>query len=179
MNKIFLTAIATLVLLLVSGCSISLIPQKQIGSSNVGMTGGSITADKNQPPLSVVPINILNLSGQGLEKVPSSVFKMTNLEELDLSNNRLTGALPGEIRFLKNLRKLNVSNNQMTGIPAEIGQLTNLEELDYQNNQITGLPMEIQNLKKLRVFNLAGNNYSELDMAGIKRGLPNLQVIGK
>jgi Leucine-rich repeat (LRR) protein len=54
-----------------------------------------------------------------------SVFDKTNLVELNVSYNQLTGALPSQIGKLKNLKILNASNNQMTGVPAEVGQLNN------------------------------------------------------
>lgn len=122
--------------------------------------------------------NVLNLSSQKLTKVPDSVFNQTNLEELNVSNNQLTGALQSQIGQLKNLKILNASNNQMTGVPAEIGQLQNLQVLDLSNNQLTGLPNELANLKKLQVLNLKGNNYSTQDLEVIKRGLPaNVNII--
>ena len=105
---------------------------------------------KNSVQRQIVDIDpgnsIVNMEGQGLDKFPSSILSLSNLEILNLSNNELTGAIPAEIRQLKNLKSINVSNNQMTGIPAEIGQLTKLEYLDYSHNQITGLPYEIGNL---------------------------------
>ncbi len=116
--------------------------------------------------------NVLNLSGQNLSKVPDSVFNQTNLTELNVSNNKLTGALQAEIRKLANLRVLNASNNQMTGVPAEVGQLSKLEVLNLANNQLTGLPYELGNLKNLKTLNLSGNNYAEQDLAIIKKSLP-------
>ena len=121
--------------------------------------------------------NTLDLSNQGLDKMPGYVLDMKNLTELDLSGNALTGALPAEIRHLTNLEKLDVSNNQMTGIPAEVGQLKKLQELDYSNNQITGLPLEIGNLKNLKILNLSGNDYAEIDLEKIKGSLPGLKVV--
>ncbi|MEK7134215.1 MAG: leucine-rich repeat domain-containing protein [Patescibacteria group bacterium] len=119
----------------------------------------------------------LDLSRQNLEKVPSDVFKKTNLESLDLSNNNLTGAIPGEIRFLKNLRVLDLSANDMTGLPAELGQLSNLEVLDVSNNSLTGLPLELGNLTQLKTLNLSGNDYSEHDFGIIKQKLTNTNII--
>lgn len=119
----------------------------------------------------------LDLSGQGLTSVPLYVFSMTSLEELDLSNNNLTGALPGEIRFLENLRVLDVSDNNMTAVPAEIGQLKNLEELDYSNNAVTGLPLELGNSSALQLFNLTGNYPSQQDLGAIKEHLPETQIL--
>lgn len=121
----------------------------------------------------------LDLSNQGLAKIPNSVFEKTNLEELNVSNNQLTGAIQAEIRHLQNLRVLNLSNNQMTGVPAEIGQLENLEILNLSNNQLTGLPYELGNLKNLKTLYIFGNNYSEQDLNIIKENLDEDIVIIK
>jgi|SRR3989344_6766989 len=120
----------------------------------------------------VVNTNKLDLSNQGLTKVSQNIFSMTNLQELNVSYNRLTGALPAEIRHLQKLEVLDASNNQMTGVPAEIGQLKNLRILDLSNNQLTGLPYELANLKNLETLNLSGNNYSTQDLEIIRQGLP-------
>lgn len=120
---------------------------------------------------------VLDLSNQGLEKLPAYVLQRSDLEELNISNNKITGALPSEIQKLKNLKVLNASNNLMTGVPAEVGQLSNLEVLDLSNNQLTGLPNELANLKKLKVLNLSGNDYSKQDLEIIKKGLPSTTQI--
>lgn len=116
--------------------------------------------------------NKLDLSGQNLEKIPEYVFSQTNLAELNVSNNRLRGAIQAEIRRLINLKALKAGNNLMTGVPAEIGQLKDLEILDLSNNRLTGLPYEIGNLKNLKVFNISGNSYSEADLNIIRQNLP-------
>lgn len=131
-------------------------------------------SDNASPPVG----NRLDLSNQNLEKIPEYVFRQENLTELDVSSNRLTGAVQAEIRQLKNLKSLKASNNFMTGVPAEIGQLNNLEVLDLSNNRLTGLPYEIGNLKKLKIFNISGNNYSESDLNAIKRNFSaNTEII--
>lgn len=114
----------------------------------------------------------LDLSGQGLTQVAGSVFDRTGLEVLDVSGNKLTGALPAEVRKLSNLRSLDLSDNQFTGVPAEVGQLSKLEYLDLSNNPITGLPYELGNLKNLRTLDLRGTNYAVQDLAIITQGLP-------
>ncbi len=137
-------------------------------SNNTGNTNGSPTSGSN----------ILDLSNQGLEKLPAYVLNLSNLEELNISNNNITGALPAEIHNLKKLRVLNASDNSMTGVPAEVGQLQNLEVLNLSNNKLTGLPYELGNLKKLKLLNLSGNNYAQPDLEIIKKGLsPEVQII--
>ena len=119
----------------------------------------------------------LSLSGKGLNKTPSYVFEMTNLTTLDLSNNSLDGALQSQIGQLQNLRTLDLSNNKFTGVPAEIGQLKKLEVLDLSNNLLTGLPNELGNLSNLKLLDLTGNNYSEADLAAIRKNLPSTTII--
>ncbi len=119
----------------------------------------------------------LNLSGRGLVETPKYVFEETTVETLNLSNNKLTGSLQAEIRFLQNLKVLDLSNNQFTGVPAEIGQLKLLEELNLSNNRITGLPLELGNLSNLKILNLKGNEYATSDLELIKEKLPATTVI--
>lgn len=136
------------------------------------------TSTNTSTPGKIDKKNFLDLSNQGLEKLPAYVLKITDLEELNISNNRLTGALPAEIHDLKSLRVLNAANNLMTGVPAEVGQLQNLEVLDLSNNKLTGLPNELGNLKKLKMLNLSGNNYSKQDLEVIKKDLsPSVEII--
>jgi Leucine-rich repeat (LRR) protein len=120
----------------------------------------------------------LSLANQSLTKVPDYVFGQTQLTELNVSGNKLTGAIQGEVRHLSKLKVLNASDNQLTGIPAEIGQLSNLEALNFADNKITGLPLELGNLQNLKVFNISGNPYSEQDLASIVSKWPKTtQVI--
>lgn len=176
MIKIFSALMISIIFL--GGCSINYNPVKNTDlASNDSLSDSTLVADSdkiNQTPTTEI-LNLgesLDLSNQKLENIPASVFEKTNLEELNVSGNYLTGSIPGEIRFLKDLKILKVSNNQMTGVPAEIGQLQNLEILDLSNNQLTGLPYELGNLRNLKVFNISGNNYSDLDLAIIEQELP-------
>ncbi len=156
-----------IVALFVGGCGI-------IDKSNAVPVSGN-----NSVAPAVSANKSLDLSHKNLSQVDMSVFDKTNLEELNISDNNLTGALPSQIGKLRNLKILNASNNRMTGVPAEVGQLINLEVLDLSNNQLTGLPNELANLKNLKTLNLSGNQYSEQDLSGIRNKLPNVNYILK
>jgi len=177
-----LPIIIILILGLILGFSYQEIQKRQLSgqdaakTDNAGESGEKTGSESKQTedvsPDAVPSPKKLDLSGRGLAKVPADVFSKTYLEELDLSGNQLTGAMPAEIRFLQNLRILNLSGNRMTGVPAEVGQLSKLEVLDLANNQLTGLPYELGNLKNLKVLRLSGNDYSKQDLEVIKKGLP-------
>lgn len=152
--------------LLSSGCALS----RQ--TTTVRTTGG-------EEKTTTTTGSKLNLSNQGLEKIPEYVFGKTGLEELNVFGNRLTGSIQAEIRQLQKLKVLDASDNQMTGVPAEIGQLKNLEILNLANNQLTGLPYELGNLKNLKTLNISGNNYSELDLSIIEKNLSANVIIIK
>ena len=159
MNKIILVVVAILIVL----AAVFFWQYKgNFSSVNIPYNNNANSQNKN-----------LDLSNQGLTSIPSYVFNQINLEELNVSNNYLTGAIQSQIGQLKNLKVLNASHNQMTGVPAEVGQLKNLQVLDLSYNQLTGLPNELGNLKNLKTLNLSGNSYSQQDLSGIRAKLPS------
>lgn len=131
----------------------------------------------NSDNISLPENKVLNLSNQKLTSIPLYVFDLVNIEELNVSNNSLSGAIQSQIGQLVNLKVLNISNNLMTGVPAEIGKLQNLEFLDLSNNKLTGLPNELGNLKNLKTLNLSGNLYSQQDLDKIRGSLQNTNFI--
>ncbi|NCN07924.1 leucine-rich repeat domain-containing protein [Candidatus Falkowbacteria bacterium] len=157
--KIITLSAIILTSLVLSGCNIIGI---QYDQSNV-------STQQNQE----VTANKLDISNKALTRLPDYIIRLDNLEELNISNNKLTGSLPAEIKNLSKLKILDLSNNLMTGIPAEIGQLPNLEILNLANNQLTGLPYELGNLKNLKTLNLSGNNYAQPDLDVILKTLPS------
>ena len=146
-----------------------------------GCPGGATTPVIGQTPTASAPVsasaNRLDLSGRDLTSVPSYVFDRTDVEELDLSDNRLTGALPSQIQRLRNLRVLDASGNEMTGVPAEVGQLSELQVLDLSDNNLTGLPLELGNLRNLRRLDLRGNDPSKQDLDAIRAQLKDAEIL--
>lgn len=56
-----------------------------------------------------------------LNNIPSSLETLTNLQELDLSQNNLP-RVPDALYSLLNLRRLNLSDNQITELSTAIGR---------------------------------------------------------
>ena len=65
---------------------------------------------------------------------------MVSMEELNLSWNLFTGAIPDEIfDNMRQLRMLRLDNNQLSGeLSPKLGQLTRLRFLQLHNNQLCG-----------------------------------------
>ena len=61
------------------------------------------------------------------------------LEDLMLSNNKITGSVPSTIGFLDKLISINLSHNQIKGtIPTELSVLTELDLLHLHSNRFEG-----------------------------------------
>ncbi|HWR83778.1 MAG TPA: COR domain-containing protein [Candidatus Deferrimicrobium sp.] len=103
----------------------------------------------------------LNYFRCGLGKLPPEIAELQNLQELDLSANRLT-SLPPEIAELQNLEWLDLSDNALRAMPPEIAQLQSLEWLDLSDNQLTALPPEIAELQNLQWVGLSYNQLTAL-----------------
>ncbi|MCF8374460.1 MAG: leucine-rich repeat domain-containing protein [Bacteroidales bacterium] len=101
----------------------------------------------------------LKLGGEGktLKDIPVEVFQLKNLQDLDLSSNRIS-LLPDELFKLTNLQKLDVSFNQISEIPAGIKQLTNLRVLLCKGCRLVSLPSELGQLQNLEELDLFANH---------------------
>uniref|UniRef100_A0A6N2KTH8 Protein kinase domain-containing protein n=1 Tax=Salix viminalis TaxID=40686 RepID=A0A6N2KTH8_SALVM len=102
----------------------------------------------------------LNLADNFLEgTIPVSLENYSQLEELDLSYNHLSGAIPEKLAG--NLIELNVSENKLSGkIPSSIESCVMLEDLNLNGNFFEGTIPSFKKLRSIRVLNLAHNNLS-------------------
>ncbi|KAM0902877.1 hypothetical protein ACQ4PT_019123 [Festuca glaucescens] len=94
------------------------------------------------------------LSGE----IPWDLTGISQVTELDLSGNQITGSIPMTIGVLK-LNTLNLSGNQISGtIPAAFGFMSVLTILDLSSNALSGeIPKDINKLR-LNFLNLSMNN---------------------
>ncbi|MCU0438490.1 MAG: hypothetical protein MUC49_11290 [Raineya sp.] len=96
-----------------------------------------------------------------LEKFPTNMFLLSNLQNLNLSNT-YTAELPMEIGHLKNLTDLDLSNNYLRELPKEIARLENLVYLNLNHNRFNELSMEITQLENLQTLVLSRNRFTKL-----------------
>jgi internalin A len=108
---------------------------------------------------------ILNLNGGShslpLIEIPNSIFELTQLMKLDLSDNKLT-TLPDAIAQLQNLTELYLGSNKLTSLPESIFNLQSLTSLYLNNNEITNLPESTTKLINLKRLNLFRNSLTSL-----------------
>ena len=76
----------------------------------------------------------------GLSEFPREIFDLAEtLEILDLSGNALS-KLPDDLPRLRHLRILFCSDNQFTELPAVLGQCRQLSMIGFKANQIRHVP---------------------------------------
>ncbi|KAK2586650.1 hypothetical protein KPH14_011695 [Odynerus spinipes] len=117
----------------------------------------------------------LDLSNNNLKDLPYSLCLLKSLEHLALNNNQFS-CLPSVVANLKSLKSLKVHNNYIKEISESIGNLENLEDLDLSYNKLTDIPFAYKKLHRLKCFSLAKNNFSKIPDC-ISAGMRNLEIL--
>ncbi|XP_074582259.1 putative disease resistance protein RGA4 [Curcuma longa] len=115
-------------------------------------------------------LRVLNLTGGGIEEVPTSIGNLIHLRYLNLSWNDIT-VLPNSITLLPNLWYLNLSRNYITVLPDSITLLPNLRYLNLSGNNFEILPDSITLLPNLWYLNLSSN----YELRELPKELGNMQ----
>ena len=113
----------------------------------------------------------LSLRDCNISKIPKEIFRLINLEYLDLSLNTID-TIPAEISNLKMLKELSISYNLLRNISPEISKLENIERIWFLDNNLNLIPDEICELKNLKELNLNGNKLEELPIC-----IPNMESL--
>ncbi|XP_008795253.2 leucine-rich repeat receptor-like serine/threonine-protein kinase BAM1 [Phoenix dactylifera] len=103
----------------------------------------------------------LNLSNNLLSgPIPHSFSNISSLQELQLNGNRFNGPISGTIGELRRVVMLDLSHNALSGnIPPEIGNCAQLTYLDLSQNNLSGpIPPEIAEIGILSYMNLSRNH---------------------
>lgn len=93
-------------------------------------------------------------------EIPREIGNLTRLRTLHLYGSGLGGHIPLEIGNLAELTELEVGSNGLSGnIPPSLGNLTKLEKLYLDKNRLSGsIPPELGNLKHLQRLSISNNN---------------------
>ncbi|KAG0205801.1 cysteinyl-tRNA synthetase [Mortierella sp. GBA30] len=127
----------------------------------------------------------LRMAYNDLDRVPSNVRFIVNLQILDLRGNRIRDltkarledaralvmvylqsnrleSIPDSFQSFEYLRVLNLSSNNFSKIPAVLLHIPTLEELDMSFNEIAEVSEDIGQLSRLRILLLFGNRIRSL-----------------
>ncbi|KAI5331781.1 hypothetical protein L3X38_021907 [Prunus dulcis] len=125
--------------------------------------------------------------------IPSTIFNLSTLEDINLSSNKLSGVIPKEIGNLTMLKRIYLDSNNFNEISKEIGFLDHVEEflsgglpdnicqhlsslqtLNLRRNQFDGpLPSKLWQCKELLILELRENNFS----GSIPKNIGNLTMM--
>ena len=83
--------------------------------------------------------------------IPPELGNLSNLLELDMNFNALTGSIPANMYNLANLLEFDMNDNNLSGkISPDIQKMAKLTFLQFHRNQFTGsIPAEVGNLDRL------------------------------
>jgi Leucine-rich repeat (LRR) protein len=123
------------------------------------------------------------------DKIPDSIFKMTNLHTLIISgmdcdygnhtNCWMVKEIPKEIKNLKKLITLRFTQNAIQEIPNELSELKELKLIDLTDNVGLSSVVNITKIKSLESLLLYGCNLTKLpDNIGELKNLKELGLTG-
>ncbi|XVE81271.1 hypothetical protein DITRI_Ditri15bG0050300 [Diplodiscus trichospermus] len=109
-------------------------------------------------------LRLLRLQSCNISAFPPILKSLNNLEYIDLSNNRISGAVPNWV-WKKSLHYLDLSNNSLSSLgqfslnhSSTSSQAPQLKSLKISNNKLEGkLPRSLANCKKLQVLEAEKN----------------------
>ncbi|MDR2274059.1 MAG: hypothetical protein LBF27_24345 [Sphingobacterium sp.] len=109
------------------------------------------------------PLNASTLSSAWSGITLTTINGASRVTAINLIGKKLAGKIPAEIGYLTELTELQLSNNYTIEgtLPASIGTLSKLKTLTCSRNQISGsIPAEFANLKELTIFQIHTNKLS-------------------
>lgn len=111
-------------------------------------------------------LKVINLSGNKIGGAVDGRFFPSSIEEIDLSNNQII-----EFSFrefdplaLKNLNELKLSSNNLTEIPEKLYMAIELQTLWLEGNQIVSVGKDIKIPSSLLAIHLDNNQISEISV---------------
>ncbi|KAG5546875.1 hypothetical protein RHGRI_018890 [Rhododendron griersonianum] len=145
-------------------CSGGAIDSTSIESTNVDYNPG-IKCRCDVTTCTIIALKVYAFSVVG--GIPDELWSLTNLSNLKLDQNYLTGPLSSSIANLTQMQYLSLGINSLSGeVPKELGNLTNLIVLSFGSNNFSGpLPSELGKLTKLQQL--------YIDSSGVSGAIPS------
>jgi Leucine-rich repeat (LRR) protein len=106
-------------------------------------------------------LEVLHLDQTGLEEIPAN-FQPAAIGHLSLARNQIATIPDKLFANGSSLRILRLQQNRLKVLPSSLACLIGLEELDLSYNELENLPEELGQLKRLEVVHLQGNRLRAL-----------------
>ena len=172
---------------------LSILNEKRI--LNAGIACNLRAAEKlhKDAALCVKLFTIINLSNNELESVPTILFQLPSLVELNISNNKIkllptTNGAEEEINSDENstltenwncpsLQEFELHHNQVTFLPKEMFAMPSLHTVNCEWNNIDKLPFDMWIAPSLKILILSHNNLSDLPVFATGESIKPKQVV--
>jgi Leucine-rich repeat (LRR) protein len=130
--------------------------------TSISLSANNLTGAIPESLGNLFKIVAVDLGGNQLTSIPSSIGNLSSLQTLVLYYNQISTSIPSSIGNNISLRQIWFNNNHITGpIPPSIGNLVNLQVLRLESNALSGsLPLSFASLAELGDLNLSNNSLS-------------------
>eukprot|EP00053_Salpingoeca_punica_P019261 m.193614 g.193614 ORF g.193614 m.193614 type:complete len:1373 (+) comp17602_c1_seq5:88-4206(+) len=118
----------------------------------------------------------LRATGRTAANLPPGLHELTNLTDLDLSENDIA-ELPEALTQLPALRRLNMGDNKIATLPQSVRNWTNLESLNLSRNSLTAIPEDLCHVVTLRRLFVNSNKLGENAIPAAIQQLVNLELL--
>ncbi|XP_004485432.1 uncharacterized protein [Cicer arietinum] len=139
------------------------LPKLNLAELKNNYLSGTLSENGNtsSQPVSLEQLDLSNNALSGC--LPHSLSNFTSLQILLVSGNQFSGGIPSSIGGLNEVLKMDLSRNSLSGeIPGEIGKCVHLTYLDMSQNNLSGtIPALISNIRILNYLNISRNNLNE------------------
>eukprot|EP00882_Tetradesmus_deserticola_P017739 GHRQ01019018.1.p1 GENE.GHRQ01019018.1~~GHRQ01019018.1.p1 ORF type:complete len:126 (-),score=55.16 GHRQ01019018.1:483-860(-) len=118
-----------------TGCGCAAVPVQVLDLTNAQLTGNIPAAWFDSVARAAVLRAVSAAAAPGIK--PTAIIGLTQLTELRLAGNRLTGSLPDSIELLGSLRVLDLSGNAIGGrLPLKLATLIKLQVRDQSGRAL-------------------------------------------
>ncbi|KAL0417322.1 UNVERIFIED_CONTAM: putative receptor-like protein kinase [Sesamum latifolium] len=133
----------------------------------------------------ILPVSIANLSTELTElylegnfisgSIPREISNLQNLNTLYMNFNYLNGTIPDSLGSLPNLARVVLASNQLTGkIPSSFGNMTSLLWLFLFDNRLEGgIPLSLTNWTIPNLARLSTLSYLDLSINNLSGRIPD------